>query len=390
MKNGADTLADLAHGCAYAPGAPATFDKFDAFVVKILGKVEHAKMPALRRLFHDAYAMSAAHKARLVSATPADSALALPVHEREARREALQLRLKSIEIEGPLVPSYSLLDRAHELFDRNVIKSLEWAKCTTRQQELRTQKEDTMVKKDSAGYLREVRVEQSSEAKLSDTWALRGALTHRGLALDIARVLDFETHELWVDVAQLEATDRAFWDLCSERCRGGVHRNEKGELPFAVAMRDAMFEPEVRFRMTWLPIGSRASSSSSAGATAHEENRGEKRKLARMEVELHRLRTELAASRANSAAARAGAAPHQVRGGQRKAQSKGAGRQMRKTVPQALIDKQTTTADGIAICWNFNMPVGCAEARAGARCSRGLHVCAEPGCQQPHGLTAHR
>ena len=57
-------------------------------------------------------------------------------------------------------------------------------------------------------------------------------------------------------------------------------------------------------------------------------------------------------------------------------------------VPQGLIDKSLETKDGRRLCWAYNLG-GCNEAAPGEACRRGLHLCAEPGCQRPHPLSQH-
>ena len=42
------------------------------------------------------------------------------------------------------------------------------------------------------------------------------------------------------------------------------------------------------------------------------------------------------------------------------------------------------------LCWAFNLPNGCSAAKPGETCSKGLHVCAEPGCFKHHSLQQHR
>ncbi|CAK9110570.1 unnamed protein product [Durusdinium trenchii] len=59
-------------------------------------------------------------------------------------------------------------------------------------------------------------------------------------------------------------------------------------------------------------------------------------------------------------------------------------------VPKDLIGKALETSDGDRICWPFNMSSGCKDAAVGNACSRGLHVCAEPGCGKAHSLLQHK
>ena len=52
-----------------------------------------------------------------------------------------------------------------------------------------------------------------------------------------------------------------------------------------------------------------------------------------------------------------------------------------------LLGEVWTTARGKRLCWDFNLAKGCDLAKPGQACPKGLHLCAEPGCQKPHSLT---
>jgi hypothetical protein len=67
-------------------------------------------------------------------------------------------------------------------------------------------------------------------------------------------------------------------------------------------------------------------------------------------------------------------------------QAKGKGKGTHKN---NLDGKCKQTSSGEPLCFNYNLR-GCPNAAAGARCPRGWHLCAEPGCQKPHPLTEHR
>ena len=45
------------------------------------------------------------------------------------------------------------------------------------------------------------------------------------------------------------------------------------------------------------------------------------------------------------------------------------------------------TNGGQTICFNFNRACGCADAPAGGRCSKGVHVCIKCGSNK-HGMTS--
>ena len=74
-------------------------------------------------------------------------------------------------------------------------------------------------------------------------------------------------------------------------------------------------------------------------------------------------------------------------GGGKGGGKKGKGRSPK--VPSGLVGKNFQTTQGEPICFAYNLPNGCNQAKAGGRCPRGLHVCAEPGCSSNHSLQQH-
>ena len=70
-------------------------------------------------------------------------------------------------------------------------------------------------------------------------------------------------------------------------------------------------------------------------------------------------------------------APRKGKGkGKTKSKKRGRG----PNVPKELIGKALEGPNGQRICWPYNMSSGCKDAPPGGKCSRGLHICAEPGC----------
>ncbi len=59
-----------------------------------------------------------------------------------------------------------------------------------------------------------------------------------------------------------------------------------------------------------------------------------------------------------------------------------------KAMPNTLRGKSVRMAAGERICFAYNLG-GCSLAPPGGKCPKGLHVCAEPGCEQAHGLKDH-
>ena len=76
-----------------------------------------------------------------------------------------------------------------------------------------------------------------------------------------------------------------------------------------------------------------------------------------------------------------------------KGRGKGGGKTKSLPMPAELRGKYHKTASNEPICFAFNTSAGCAHSasvKPGERCPKGMHVCAEPKCQQNHSLQQHR
>ncbi len=57
-------------------------------------------------------------------------------------------------------------------------------------------------------------------------------------------------------------------------------------------------------------------------------------------------------------------------------------------MPKELIGKKCKTAGGDRLCFGYQLEQ-CKKAAAGARCEKGIHMSAEPGCDGDHALCDH-
>ena len=76
-----------------------------------------------------------------------------------------------------------------------------------------------------------------------------------------------------------------------------------------------------------------------------------------------------------------------------KGKGKTAGKGKAPPMPAELRGKYHKTAANEPICFAYNSAAGCSHSntvKAGERCPKGMHVCAEPRCQQPHSLQQHK
>jgi hypothetical protein len=260
-----------------------------------------------------------------------------------------------------------------------------WEKCTKRDAEASGAKIEKILKPDAQGHIRETSTSQPPRADAGTDLFLRFALQRRGLALEIANVCSYNVHELWVQVLldallqqappgyvkvtvnQLRLADEKAWQLIGRACRNGFRWTIGEEPPFEKALKLTMYDPAVRlFLMPLAPTPASTSSSSSgnsafnASATRSQRRKDNKKRAA--EVKQYDP-------------------PRPAK------QPKGRGKD--RGNHGNLDGKCKQTSSGEPICFNFNLR-GCPNASAGAKCPRGWHLCAEPGCQKSHPLSEHR
>ena len=176
--------------------------------------------------------------------------------------------------------------------------------------------------------------------------------------------------------------DREVWRYLALSCRGGIRRGADGLRPLDSAIPLALLDPTVR--MFLHPLPGSGSAPKSGQTQENAPGSGQKRRADNLAAENKRLRAELAAA-SQGGGGKGG-------GKQKGKKQKGRGTsadQFRPKMPAGLIGKSYRTSDGNPICFSFNLPCGCSGAQPGGTCSKGAHVCAEPGCSANHSLQQH-
>jgi len=271
------------------------------------------------------------------------------------------LRLPGLILRGELECSDSLVDEAVALYDDNRVRYIPWARCLRKRDELEGVKKLEMFTKLPDGTLKASSQAALPVADTSSEYLLRNALTRRGLALDQANLVNFNTHEVWaeklfsarmkplldgfrrVSLVQLENADKFMFERLSELTRDGIVPDSAGRRPLDIAFHTAMQEPELMQLLTQMPAGSRAA----------DENTGGRAKVPPKE-------------------------PNKQGQANKKAK-KGAGKGKGVNLPAGL-KGETRTRDGANICFAFNLGT-CSEQQKNG-CAKGKHVCTM--CFAPH------
>ena len=164
-----------------------------------------------------------------------------------------------------------------------------------------------------------------------------------------------------VSLAQLLRADRAAWLHIAEKLTT-LKRDEHGAAPLEQELQKVLAHPSVSFHL--LPLSVKAAAEKPIQPKGPQQPK--------------RTRSRT---------------PPRLPGPAPKTKGKGKGKNKRgrgPNIPRGLIGKALQTKAGERLCWSFNLGQGCKEAKAGEKCPRGLHLCAEPGCEQAHSLQQHQ
>ena len=388
--SGWTTLAKFAYMSSYTPGS-ATDDAFVAALTRSFGGPPNdGEMSCLRRLFYEAFTLAAGYLKSTLENPDGAAPRKLAIQEKVFRMSQLKRKYSGIKIESELEPSDQLIDRFHQMAEDNRLCWVPWNECTARDHEVVGQKKKAIFSEDQSGALKITRVEHQAVTDTSTEYLLRLALQRRGLAMEVAGILSYDVHELWVaelftsrmrepppqygrvSIDALESADKALFCRLSDVCRERIAADGVN-MPVEAAFPAAMLHSTVTYRLMPLPLGSAGSGSGKwkwkgdgQDADTHEP---EPKGKGKGKGKFNKWRQQQMAS---------------GKGNKSKGKEKGKGK---GNVPKALIGLHTQDADGNRMCYNFNLPGGC-EYEAGA-CPRGKHACMKPFCYLPHSQLEH-
>lgn len=167
-------------------------------IVPLLNNPDHIHAPKLRRLFFEAHTLTAADLRRKVDSNELEAPRKLPPPEIAQRVEILQTRVSPILIENSLEPSHHLINAVVQCVEDGRVRYIEWAKCTSRTQEVNNVKVDhdlRIWKTDASGSIKAATSEPATKAVLDTELDVHNALRRRGVAYEIAQAMSFEVHE---------------------------------------------------------------------------------------------------------------------------------------------------------------------------------------------------
>ena len=257
------------------------------------------------------------------------------------------------------------------MLEKNCLRYLGPEKFPTRRHELLQKKPSKEISIDQSQLV--VKEKQSdltcptvTELEVSNAFKRRalafdpvGVCTYDVMAAYHADLLD-HLHTLpppgylAVSVQQILRADRAAFMFLSERMTS-LKRNAMNQLPLDLQLPTILSQPNVAFHL--LPLSGLTPKAPSAAKASNPKKRS-----------------------------RSPRKQQPVKGGPKGRSGKNRG----PNIPAGLINKALETPQKQRLCWAYNLPNGCSKAKAGESCSKGIRLCAEPGCFKPHSLQDHR
>ena len=221
----------------------------------------------------------------------------------------------------------------------------------------------------------------------------------RGVALDMAGVMSFEAHERLrrslinaladdpppgyapASIAQLERADLYAFQKLAEYTREGLRGTIPSRPPLDTHL-DRILDSS-RYLMLLQPLAS-----GRPAASSHEQQpapaRTKRAENDRKDAQIENLKRQVENLRKKSRTE-----PASSSGGRTKPKQRGKANRDSTPMPKSLQGHFNSTKDG-PICFGFNLPAGCEDARTGGKCKRGQHVCCHRDCpdRASHGFAS--
>ena len=193
------SMSTFAFSCSYVPGTPDD-SSMKNVIEQIFGTPDHVKGPLVRRLFFESYTVTASDLRSRVERAGDDPPRRMAPVERSARRDALQNKLTGIDIRDQYEPSNYLIDSLVNMFEDGVLRYVALEDCATREAEMSGAKKSKEWKPNGSGHLIEVIKEDGTKVAITTDLRMLQAFTRRGIALEMANLLEYGNHETLVRV----------------------------------------------------------------------------------------------------------------------------------------------------------------------------------------------
>jgi len=364
---GIGSFSEYAFCCAHQPGAQSDDLLFNHLETILGTKPAGASASNYRRLFFERHAMALKDLQSRLERSDTSEIKILPLAEKVQRIDELRRRLPGVMLSTTLEPSHTLIDKAVHQWEENCIRLIELVHCTSREQEIKSEKTTSQLSFDSKGAIKVTKHSEVTECSIQGDIRLRSAFTRRSLAYTLANVASFEVLEGWtqllfdrvcqeppagykhISIQQIIVADRKLWVKVSEATRSKVNTMIDGKKAVDAAIQQYAHDPEVQFHMLPLPLLSAVHSTSDAARVSPYDS------------------------------------PKGGRGKGKKGKGDGkSGKDFNKGKIQIPDGCSIRFGDNNSkpICMKYNIGTCRANIKPGRRCLHGYHVCWKTGCNR--------
>jgi hypothetical protein len=380
---GWSSFSTFAFASSYIPGQGDDSAFKRDVVAAILGTDTHVRASVLRRLYFEAYTLTAADLRSRVERTGEDPPRKMPGPERTSRIKDLKARFSGLSFSDRYEPAHHLIDSFAQMVEEGSLKFICWSHYASRADELKGTKLIKRWSPDANGNLKEVVSSEHSTTVISGDLLLMQAFHRRGAAMDIAKLLDFGTHDELVKMYfrelqrdqppgyscithdQILRADKEIFRILEEKTPDGLSIDMSGRKPLTALLKSVSESGEIRLLLLPLPARTKLPVAAKVNPDTGLPVAPTLSKRAAKKVRQVALKEKAAKATATTASI---------------AKGKGKGKGSGVRLPKGLEGTSSTPA-GEAICFGFNLQT-CSET--GASCSRGLHVCTK--CYKGHAF----
>ena len=357
---GIASYATYAYCCTFQPGQVDDTALRDFLKDALGAEPDTATSSKFRRLFFEAHALSFEDLKARVDRSESSEARVVPLPEKLDRIRLQKERLVGISFTPSVEPSHSLIDRACQQLEDNVLSYIELNRCSSRHDETLNAKTDTTLSLDPSGSLRLSKKQKLDNISITGEHRLRQAFMRRALAYDLANIGTFSVLDKWtqkmfermnetplanykfVSVEQIMNADRALWVKLSDSTRGRLHSTTGTRKTFDVEFEALCEHPEVLQHILPLQQTFTVKSQNIHGNPVPDRN------------------------------------PHAPQPGKGKGEgkAKGPGIQVPEDCEIYVDNKQ--------LCKKWQVGRCTAKIKAGKRCMTGWHLCWKKNCHKAH------
>ena len=384
--NGWTSMGRFAFATPQAPGMGDDHQLVQEVVTPIFGDRPGALVALTRRLYFEAYTYAASDMKLRVERGDDEPPRKMPRVEREDRVDAIRGRLGVTTISDERVPGSSVVDFYNACAEEGTLRYLPWSKIVSTKIEA-SGKPVAEWKPDRTGFIRVMMTDEIPSQEIGhNLLKLEHVMVRRAVAMEAAKLLSFESamraSAMWFEhmedapadpdlydstsLEQVQKADVELFNMVARKCKKGLMLTPTGEYPIEVHWLAAL--AGTRIAQILVPLAKPVRRSvpnvpqqSAANKMQHQERAQQNHQQKQPK----------------------GGKKGKKQGGKAKGTGKGTPR------PAELMDCVTSTAGGDPICFAFNLD-GCSSGiAAGARCPKGWHMCAKPGCGKNHSQRNH-